>query len=169
MLNLIPNSIANLNLDYLNQFINHKVEITTRDLRITFIYQDFNFDICDNDLVLMDETDTDCRAYIPLNEITGIVNLTDDLYSTVVDVKYRDKLEDKMISICCAERKFIYPRCYKCGKEIFVPEESIWYINGSANYGSYYDDPEENSIINSLYFCDSCISNFVGAVDEIGK
>ena len=168
MLNLIPNSISNLNLNFnhINQFINHKVELTTRELRITFNYQDFNYDICDNDLVLMDEYDKDCRVYIPLDEIVEVTNLTNDLYSTVVDIKYGDKI----LSICCAEEKFIYPRCYKCGKTILVPEDSIYYIHGNINYNSYYDDPEEIGIINSLSFCDSCVHNFVGnLVDEVGE
>jgi len=144
MLNL--SLIANL-----NQFINHKVEITARESRITFTYQDFNYDICDDDLILMDETDPDCRAYIPVDKITEIINLTDDLYSTVVDIRYNDELEDKMISICCAERKSIPVKCDKCGY-VFGDEEQIWYINQQGQYGSMYDG---DWICKRL--CDNCV------------
>ena len=155
MLNL--NFISNL-----NQFVNHKVEISTRGLRITFNYQDFNYEVTEEDLILMDVSDKDCGVYIPVGEIVEVTNLTDDLYTTVVDIKYGDKI----LSICCAERKPIPVRCDRCGKEILIPEETIWYIHGQANYGSYYDDPEENSIVNSLSFCDNCIAGFVGKIGE---
>ena len=131
--------MLNLNLiSNLNQFVNHKVEVTTRESRITFNYYDFNYDICDNDLVLMDETDKDCRVYIPIEDITSITNLTDDLYSTVVDIKYKDEFGDKIISICCAEGKPIPVRCDKCGY-IFSEDEQVWYINQQGQYGSVYD------------------------------
>jgi len=154
MLNFIQNPISNL-ISNLSQFVNHKVEITTRDSRITFIYQDFNYDICDNDLVLMDEIETDCRVYIPLNEITDVTNLTNDLYSTVVDVKHGDELENKMISICCAEHKPIPVTCSKCGY-VFGIEEQVWRIEQQGQYGSAYDG---DWICKKL--CDKCVSTLI--------
>ena len=152
MLNLITNSISNLtNLNHFNQFINHKVEVTTRESRITFNYYDFNYDICDNDLILMDETDKDCRVYIPVDKITSVTNLTDDLYTTVVDIKYKDEFGDKIISICCAERKPIPIRCNKCGY-VFEDGEQVWEINQQGQYGSIYDG---DWLVKKL--CDRCV------------
>ena len=152
MLNLISNSISNLtNLNHINQFVNHKVEVTTRESRITFNYYDFNYDICDNDLVLMDEYDKDCRVYIPVDEITSVTNLTDDLYTTVVDIKYKDEFGNKILSICCAESKPIPVTCDKCGY-VFGDGDQIWWINQIGEYGSVYDG--ENI---SKKLCDSCV------------
>ena len=152
MLNLITNSISNLtNLNHFNQFINHKVEVTTRESRITFNYYDFNYDICDNDLILMEKTDKDCRVYIPVDKITSVTNLTDDLYTTVVDIKYKDEFGDKIISICCAERRPIPVRCDRCGY-VFSDDEQIWYINQQGQYGSVYDG---DWVCKRL--CDSCV------------
>jgi len=153
MLNL--NSIPNLN--HLNQFVNHKVEVTTRESRITFNYYDFNYEVTENDLILMDEYDKDCRVYIPIEEIILVTNLTDDLYTTVVDVKYRDEFGNKIISICCAESKPIPVRCDKCGY-VFGEDEQIWYINQQGQYGSVYDG--ENI---SKKLCDSCVEILVDA------
>jgi len=144
--------MLNLNLiSNLNQFVNHKVELTTRESRITFNYYDFNYDICDNDLVLMDEYDKDCRVYIPVDEITSVTNLTDDLYTTVVDIKYKDEFGNKILSICCAERKPIPVRCDRCGC-VFGDGDQIWWINQIGEYGSVYDG--ENI---SKKLCDSCV------------
>jgi len=150
MLNFIQDPISNLNLNYLNQFVNHKVEITTRGSRITFTYQDFNYDIYDNDLVLMDEIDTDCRIYIPLEEVIEITNLTDDLYTTVIDIKYGES-GNKILSICCAERRPVPIKCDKCGY-VFSEDEQIWYINQQGQYGSVYDG---DWICKKL--CDRCV------------
>ena len=148
MLNLIPNSISNLtNLNHINQFVNHKVEVTTRESRITFNYYDFNYDICDNDLVLMDVSDKDCGVYIPFEEITEITNLTDDLYTTVVDIKYGNKI----LSICCAERKPIPVRCDRC-EYVFSDGDQIWWINQVGEYNSIHD----NEVINKK-LCDRCV------------
>jgi len=137
----------------LNQFIGHKVEITTRGSRITFIYHNFNCDIIEKDLVLMDETDGDCRVYIPIDEIKEITNLTDDLYTTVVDIKYGNK----MISVCCAERKPIPIKCNKCGHE-FQEDDQIWNINQQGEYGSIYDGEWI-----SKRLCDNCIKDLMGS------
>jgi len=149
MQNPILNPIQNLN--HFNQFVNHKVELTTRESRITFNYYDFNYDICDNDLVLMDEYDKDCRVYIPVDEITSVTNLTDDLYTTVVDVKYRDEFGNKILSICCAESKPIPVKCDRC-EYVFSDGDQIWWINQIGEYGSVYDG--ENI---SKKLCDSCV------------
>ena len=149
MLNLISNLT---NLNHINQFVNHKVEVTTRESRITFNYYDFNYDICDNDLVLMDEYDKDCRVYIPLDEITSVTNLTDDLYTTVVDVKYGDKI----LSICCAERRPIPVRCDRCDY-VFNNGDQIWYINQIGEYGSMYDGD-----VISKKICENCLEKFLG-------
>ena len=144
--------MLNLNLiSNFNQFINHKVEITTRESRITFNYQDFNYEVTEEDLILMDETDNDCRVYIPVGEIVEVTNLTDDLYTTVVDIKYRDEFGDKILSICCAERKPIPVRCDKCGY-VFSDDGQIWYINQQGQYGSVYDG---DWLVKKL--CDRCV------------
>ena len=144
--------MLNLNLiTKLNQFINHKVELTTREARITFNYYDFNYEVTEDDLILMDGTDKDCRVYIPIEEITSVTNLTDDLYTTVVDIKYRDEFSNKIISICCAERRPIPVRCDKCGY-VFEEDEQIWYINQQGQYGSMYDG---DWLVKKL--CDRCV------------
>lgn len=132
----------------LNQFIGRRVEITTRESRITFTYQYFNYDVDENDLVLMDETDDDCRVYIPVDDVTEIINLTDDLYTTVVDIKY----DGKVILVCCAEKRPVSIKCDKCN-HMFEEDEQVWSINQQGEYNSIYDG---DWICKRL--CDRCVS-----------
>ena len=84
----------------LNQFLGHKVELCNKDHSITYQYNSFNYEIdCENSLVLMDNSEPDCKTYIVLEEITRILNLTNDLSTTVVDIDYGEN----RISICYAE------------------------------------------------------------------
>lgn len=84
----------------LNQFLGHKVELCNKDHSITYQYSNFNYEVdCENSLVLMDENEPDCKTYIALGEIIRILNLTNDLKTTVVDIDYGDN----RISICCSE------------------------------------------------------------------
>ena len=163
--NLIP--INSNNYSLLDQFVNMKCEVSFHSLldnvlSATFIYNSFSYQLIDNCITLLDQKDNDCTTSILLDEIILVKNLGGEVYDDVVSLKTTDYI----INVCTTETKFIYPRCFKCGKEILVPEETIWYIKGNANYGSFYDDIVENIIVNSLNFCDDCISNFVGEVGE---
>ena len=160
--------MLNKNYALLDQFVDRKCEVSFHSLldntlSATYIYDSFAYQLTDEYIKLHDQTEDDCvLTSIELDKINSISNLTDDFYFDVVSIKTNDYI----VGVCTLERKFIYPRCFKCGKEILLPE-TIWYIHGQANYGSYYDDPEENSIVNSLSFCDSCIAEFVGEVSEL--
>lgn len=46
----------------------------------------------------------------------------------------------------CVEDKPVYPRCYKYGKEIKELDDTVWRINGMANYGSHYDYVKDNNV-----------------------
>ena len=154
------------NLSKLNQFIGHKVELSTKDNSITYHYQEFDWNIDDDgSLVLADDTETDCNTYIEMDMINSITNLTEDLYHDVVDIEYGDN----RLSVCCAEVEPILPKCYKCGKEIQPLLDTKWQVQGEVNYGSYYDSSsnELSNIVNGLLFCDKCIHNFVGDIDDL--
>jgi len=157
------------NYNLLDQFVDRKCEVSFHSLldntlSATYVYSSFSYQLTDEYIQLQDQSEDDCvLTSIELDKINLIANLVDDFYFDVVSIKTNDYI----VGVCTLERKFIYPRCFKCGKQILIPEETIWYIHGNANYGSYYDDPEENSIINSLHFCDNCIANFVEEVGEL--
>jgi hypothetical protein len=152
-------------LNYLNQFVGHKVEISNRnvlnkDLKTTFIYDNFVVDYNTYDqLILMDGNDSDCITYIPLDSIEKISKLNDDLYLNVVSIN----TIHYCWNICCVEDKVVLPRCFKCGNEIGV-DDTIWRINGIANYGSHYDDVEINQVVNNLDICDCCVHDFIGDI-----
>jgi len=155
----------NLNLDCFTKFIGHNIFIRNEGAEETFLYNNLLIDCTTYNCLTLIDGNNRLKTFIPFDTIYNINNINDDLYSdriSISTVHYDWK-------IICAEEKFEYPRCFKCGKEILLPE-TIWYIHGQANYGSYYDNPEENSIINSLSFCDSCVYNFIGdLVDEVGE
>ena len=160
------------NFNLLDQFNDRKCEISfhsllDNSLSATYVYDLFSYELTDEYICLKDQSDDDCiLTSIPLIKIDSVVNLNNDVldvYSDVVSLKC--KCDDYIVSVCTLERKFIYPRCYKCGKEI-LDFDSIWYIHGNANYGSHYDSPEDNLIINSLSFCDDCVHSFIGEVGE---
>lgn len=148
------------NISTFNQFVGHKVELSTKDSRITYQYHNFNYDVdFENDLVIMDDSDSDCKTYIPLNKITEIINLTDDLYSTVVNVKYGDE----QINICCAESRPALVKCDRC-LHIFKDDEQIWIINQQGQYGSQFDSERI-----SKKLCDDCIETLVnGSLQDKG-
>jgi len=157
------------NYSLLDQFNDKKCEVSfhtllDNTLSATYVYNSFSYQLTDEYIQLQDQSDDDCvLTSIELSKVNLVSNLTDDFYFDVVSIKTNDYI----VGVCTLERKFIYPRCYKCGKEILTPDETIWRINGNANYGSYYDDHEENSIVNSLSFCDSCVAGFVGEIGEL--
>jgi len=157
------------NYSLLDQFNDRKCEVSfhsmlNNTLSATYVYNLFSYQLTDEYIQLQDQSEDDCvLTSIELDKINLIANLTDDFYFDVVSIKTNDYI----LGVCKLERKFIYPRCFKCGKQILVPDETIWYIHGNANYGSYYDDPEENVIVNSLNFCDSCVASFVGDINEL--
>ena len=156
----------NLNIDCFTKFIGHSVFIQNEGAEETFLYSNLQIDCTTYNCIVLIDGNNKLKTFIPFDNIYSINNINDDLYSDIVSISavhYDWK-------IICAEEKFIYPRCFKCGKEILVPEESIYYIHGNINYNSQYDSPEEITIINSLSFCDDCIYDFVGdLVDEVGE
>lgn len=150
----------------LNQFIGKKVELTNKERTTTYNYHNFNYEVTEEELILMDSS-PDCKTYIPIDEIKEITNLNADVFKTVVDIPYGN---GDQISICCTESKPIYPKCHKCEKEIKTPEESIWHIRGQICYGSHFDSAGNYiaDIVHGLKFCDSCIyTNLVGEIPEI--
>jgi len=157
------------NYSLLDQFNDRKCEVSFHSLSndtlsATYVYNSFFYELTDECIILKDESEDDCVVTsIDLSKINSVSNLTDDFYVDVVSIKTNDYI----LGVCTLERKFIYPRCYKCGKQILVPNETIWYIHGQVNYDSHYDDPEENSIVNSLHFCDSCVVGFVGEISDV--
>ena len=166
--------MLNKKFTLLNQFVDRKCEVSfyalsDNTISATYIYNSFSYQLDNECISLKDESEDDCVATsIPLVKINSVSNLNNDFFDVYTDVVIF-RTNDYIVNVCTLERKFIYPRCFKCGKEILVPDETIWRINGNANYGSYYDDPEENSILNSLDFCDSCVAEFVGNLDEVGE
>jgi len=153
----------NLNLDCFNKFIGHSIFIQNEGAEETFCYNNLLVDTTTYNCLTLIDGNNKLKTFIPFDSIYSINNVNDDLYS--------DKISISAVhydwKIICAEEKFEYPRCFKCGKQILVPDETIWYIYGNVNYNSHYDNPEENSIVNSLNFCDSCVANFVGEVGEL--
>ena len=158
------------NYSLLDQFNDRKCEVSfhsmlNNTLSATYVYNLFSYQLTDEYIQLHDQSEDDCVVTsIEINKINSISNLNNDFYFDVVSIKTNDYI----VGVCTLERKFIYPRCFKCGKQILVPEETIWRIfSGSINYGSFYDDSENSGeIVNSLDFCDSCIAGFVGEVGE---
>jgi hypothetical protein len=76
----------------LNKFIGHNVELTTKDRDITYQYKNFNWHVdCDDDLVLMDGNELDCKTYIPIRKINGISNIAENMCDDVVSIGYGDK------------------------------------------------------------------------------
>jgi len=157
------------NYSLLDQFVDRKCEVSfhsmlNNTLSATYVYNSFSYQLTDEYIQLQDQSEDDCViTSIELDKINSISNLTSDFYFDVVSIKTNDYI----VGVCTLESKFIYPRCFKCGKQILTPDETIWYIHGNANYGSYYDDPEENVIINSLNFCDSCVAEFIEEIGEL--
>jgi len=158
------------NYNLLDQFNDRKCEVSFHSLlnnalSATYVYDSFSYQLTNEYIQLHDQSEDDCVATsIELDKINSISNLNNDFYFDVVSIKTNDYI----VGVCTLEKKFIYPRCYKCGKEILVPDETIWRIHsGSINYGSHYDDGvNSGEIVNSLDFCDSCIFSFVGEVGE---
>lgn len=137
----------------LDQFIDRKCEVSfhylTEDkLSASYNYNLFSYELDNEYISLLDKNDNDCRTYVHLDEVIEVTNLTDDLYTTVVSIKYKDKV----ISICCAEQKPVPIRCDKCG-HVFDENEQIWSINQQGEYGSIYDGDWI-----SKRLCDSCVS-----------
>jgi len=157
----------NLNLDYFTKFIGHNVFIQNEGAEETFLYNNLQIDCTTYNCIVLIDGNNKLKTFIPFDSIYSISNINDDLYS--------DKISISAVHydwrIICAEEKFIYPRCCKCGKEILVPDETIWRIySGSINYGSHYDDYESLTTLSNLDFCDNCIYSFVGdLVDEVGE
>jgi hypothetical protein len=86
---------------------------------------------------------------------------TDEDENLVFNVQFSD---NTYILISKAHKE--YKTCSKCGKEFNNIDDTVWTINGTANYGSYYDgDNESQKILTSLLFCDECVRAFV---DELG-
>ena len=165
--------MLNKNYALLDQFVDRKCEVsfyTLSDnvLSATYVYDSFSYQLTDEYIQLHDQSEDDCvLTSIELSKVNSISNLTSDFYFDVVSIKTNDYI----VGVCTLESKFIYPMCYKCGKQILTPEETIWRIySGSINYGSHYDDGENSGeIVNSLDFCDSCIFSFVGEVGEYNE
>lgn len=137
----------------LNQFIDRKCEVNfhyliDNKLSATYNYNSFSYELDDEYIYLIDQNDEDCRTNIPLDEVIEVTNLTDNLYTTVVSIKFNDRI----VSVCCAERKPILVKCDKCGY-VFQEEDQIWYINQQGEYESIYDG---DWICKKL--CDKCIS-----------
>lgn len=153
----------NLDFDCFEKFIGHNVFIQNKNVDATYFYKNLSIDYHTYDQLILIDNDNKCKTWIPLDNIESISNLSDDLYVDVITIE-TTHYEWK---IGCAEEVFRYPRCYKCGKEILIPEETMWNIIGTSNYGSYYDDPEENMIVNSLSFCDECVHEFMGEVGNM--
>lgn len=147
------------NLELLNQFKGRRCEISliNHPLYATYIYQTFNYEVEEECLNLKDETESECNTTIELNRIIEIKNLNvKNVYDDVVDIK----TGDFVLSITLLEEKPKYPRCFKCRKEIKIPEESIWNINGFGNYGSHYDGDKLN-----INVCDDCMYDFIGEIE----
>lgn len=129
------------NYQLLDQFIDRKCEVgfhylTDDRLSASYNYNSFLYELNLDEgyIYLIDQDDEDCRTCIPLNEVVEVTNLTDDLYMDVVDIKFTDKI----IGVCCAERKPVPVICNKCKHE-FQEDEQIWYINQQGEYNSIYD------------------------------
>jgi len=140
------------NLRHLNQFVGHKVELfyhsPTLPYASTYTYGSFNWEMVEDDLCLMDELDDDCKTFVNLNEVKEIANLSEDLYSTVVDL-----VTDKFtLSICCAEERPIIPACSKCGKKL-NELDFIWCVDQKAGFGSIHDGDYIK-----IKLCDDCFN-----------
>ena len=145
-----------------DKFIGRKMEITNKDTDTTYIYNAFNYDAHTyNQLILMDSTMENCKTFIHLDNIERIVSVSEDVYDDVLYIK----TTHYDFYINCIEEKPELPKCRKCGREINVPEETIWSIHGMANYGSRYDDWEDNMAVNSMIFCDDCVYGWLGEVE----
>jgi len=159
------------NYTLLDQFVDSKCEISfhsllDNSLSATYVYNSFSYQLDNEHICFQDQTEDDCvLTSIELSKINSISNLTNDTFTDAVTFSTNKYI----VNVCTLERKFIYPRCCKCSKEILTPEETIWRIRSeSVNYGSHFDDYESLMILSNLDFCDSCIQNFVGdLVDEI--
>lgn len=148
------------NFDLLNQFKGRRCEIVliNHPLYATYIYQLFNFEIDEEYLIFKDETESESNTTIELSKIIEVKNLNvDNIYNNVVDIKTNDFI----LSITLLEEQPEYPRCFKCGNKIKTPEDSIWNISGSGNYGSHYDGEKLN-----INICDNCMYGFIGEIKE---
>jgi len=148
------------NLELLNQFKGRRCEISLNNhpLYVTYVYYSFNYESDEEYLTLKDETESESNTTIELNKIIEVKNLhANNIYNDVVDIK----TNDFTLSITLLEEQQEYPRCFKCGKKIKTPEDSIWCISGSGNYGSYYDGESLN-----INVCDNCMYGFIGEIKE---
>lgn len=152
----------NLNLSCLEKFVGHSVFIKNEGAEETFIYNNLQIDYNTYDSIVLIDGNTGCETNIPLDLIYNIESFSEDLYE---DYVYISAVHYDW-RIYCAEKRPVLPKCFKCGKEIDIPMETIWRIEGMANYGSYYDSPEDNQLVNGLCFCDDCVYSFVGDVSE---
>lgn len=156
----------NLNFGCLEKFIGYNVFIQNKDIDATYLYKNLLVDWNTYNQLILIDGDNGLKTWIPLDNIEEISNLSDDLYFDVVEIE----TIHYVWRIGCAEERPVLPRCFKCGKEINVPEETVWWsIHGTANYGSYYDSIEENQAVNNLIFCDECLHNFVGDIEVVGE
>ena len=160
--------MKNLNLSPLNKFKNHKVSISIYDFQeqysiaSTYVYGQLDFFIDNDELILIDQTEEESDTKVRISHVKIIKNLCDNLYHDVVDLV----LDERIVSISCAEEEPKYPRCFKCGKEI-KDNDTIWHIGGNASYGSHYDSAgnELNDILNALPICDNCVFEWIGKLE----
>ncbi len=158
------------NFNLLNRFVERKCVVSFHSLLenglifATYVYESFYYEIDSDCICLEDYTEEESNTSIELSKVIAVTNLTSDIYRDVVSFK----TDNYMIDVCLLEDEVKLPMCHKCDKEIKVPVETIWNIYGNVNYGSRYDDYEENKTVNSLVFCDDCIYDFVGYVGDIG-
>lgn len=148
------------NFDLLNQFKGRRCEITliNHPLYVTYVYQSFNFEVDEEYLNLKDETESESNTTIELRKIIEVSSLNvNDIQNDVIDIKTNNFI----LSITLLEEQPEYPRCFKCGKKIKTPEDSIWNISGSGNYGSHYDGDKIN-----INVCDNCMYGFIGEITE---
>jgi hypothetical protein len=133
-------------LSFLDCFIGHTVELDIQEPSTTYIYNNFQWYVDNNQLVLTDGNEHDCRTYIPIEEINDVENLCEDMYQTVVTIRCKQYV----YSVCCFESEPIPPVCDKCKKE-FKEYEHTWEVNQTAGFGTKRDGDDV-----SIKICDSC-------------
>lgn len=152
------------NYQLLNQFQGMKCEVgfrstTDSTLNASYIYHSFNYHL-EDDLIYLEDARTNEFTYLGLNEISEFKNLNDDLYNDVVTFKTNGYI----IDICTLEEPFQYPKCHKCGNEIYIPEAVTWHVIGWDCYENPYDG--DSNVVNGLNFCSGCIQEFIGSIDS---
>ena len=122
----------------------------------TYLHNLFYYETDEDYIYLKDSMCCQNNTYTELNGILEIKNLSDDLYEDVVDLI----TDDFIISVATLEERPKNVVCHKCGKEIQEIDHP-WIINQLAEYGSQFDGD-----FISLVFCDDCLVDFVGMVDN---